>query len=192
MKENILFIDVCSKYCNLAIIRNNEIVGTHSAATNNNLTDLVVEHIYLLLQKQKIKRSEITSIYLNRGPGSFTGTRVGSVVAKTWANVKGDFKLYTIDSLRLQATPNCISLIDARGNKSYIAVYVKDKVVVEPQMILKADIVNFYHQYPELKNREQSNLTANDIFNNLINRLPFFEEVKNINELKPFYIKDAL
>ncbi len=192
MKENILFIDVCSKYCNLAIIRDKTIIGTHSVATNNNLTDLLIEHIFLLLQKQKIPRDEITDIYLNNGPGSFTGTRVGAVVAKTWVNVKPNIGLYIIDSLRLQAISNCISLIDARGNKSYIAVYVNDNVVVEPQMILKADIVNFYHRFPELKNREQNNLLPNDIFSNLINRLPFFTKIININELKPLYIKGAL
>jgi tRNA A37 threonylcarbamoyladenosine modification protein TsaB len=76
-----LFIDTTQKKCNLAIF-NNKIIDYISILTNNNLTDLVIEEINKLLKKNKINIKNITSLYLTIGPGSFTGVRIGCIIAK--------------------------------------------------------------------------------------------------------------
>jgi tRNA A37 threonylcarbamoyladenosine modification protein TsaB len=59
-----------------------KIYDKFSIETNNNLTDIVVELIEKLLKKNKIRKSDIKAIYLTLGPGSFTGVRVGTLIAK--------------------------------------------------------------------------------------------------------------
>ncbi|GHU49416.1 hypothetical protein FACS189459_0880 [Bacilli bacterium] len=77
-----LLIDTCQKSCNLSLIKDKEIIDSISVPTNNNLTDLVVELISEMFNKNNIKINEINRIYLTNGPGSFTGIRVGLIITK--------------------------------------------------------------------------------------------------------------
>ena len=79
-----LFIDTTQNYCNLALIDNkNKLIDSYQELTNNNMTDIVVEKIQALLKKNKVDKSKITAIFLLTGPGSFTGCRVGFIIAMT-------------------------------------------------------------------------------------------------------------
>jgi tRNA threonylcarbamoyl adenosine modification protein YeaZ len=78
-----LFIDTTQEYCNLAILKNQQIIAKQSIKTHNNLTDIVVEHIDELLKLVKLEQKDINRILVVVGPGSFTGVRVGTIIAKT-------------------------------------------------------------------------------------------------------------
>jgi tRNA A37 threonylcarbamoyladenosine modification protein TsaB len=78
-----LFIDTTQSYCNLAILKNKSIIKKIQIKTNNNLTDILVERIENLLLLCKIKHNDIDKILLVIGPGSFTGSRIGMLVAKS-------------------------------------------------------------------------------------------------------------
>ncbi|MBQ6970582.1 hypothetical protein IJQ19_03285 [bacterium] len=49
---------------------------------NKNVTDLITVAIKSLFAKAKLGYEDISNIYLNIGPGSFTGIKVGVVIAK--------------------------------------------------------------------------------------------------------------
>ena len=79
-----LFIDTTQNYCNIALINSrNQILDTYQELTNNNMTDVVVERISYILDKNKVSKNEIDSIYFLIGPGSFTGCRVGYIIVNT-------------------------------------------------------------------------------------------------------------
>lgn len=78
-----LFLDVTQNYCHIAIFNERDIIKNISIKTNNNLTDLVVEHIDKLIRKSKITYKNINSLYILIGPGSFTGVKVATTIAKT-------------------------------------------------------------------------------------------------------------
>ena len=79
-----LFIDTCQNECNLAICdKSNKVIISHSEFTHNNMTDVVVEKIDDLFKKAKINKNQIDQVFVTNGPGSFTGARVGVLVAKT-------------------------------------------------------------------------------------------------------------
>ena len=46
-------------------------------------SQVLLTTIVKILKKNKIKFSDLISIYVNPGPGSFTGTRVGVTIANT-------------------------------------------------------------------------------------------------------------
>jgi tRNA A37 threonylcarbamoyladenosine modification protein TsaB len=77
-----LFLDTTQDYCHIAIFDKNHIVKSISIKTNNNLTDLVVEHINKLIKSIKINYLDINSLYILNGPGSFTGVRVNTLIVK--------------------------------------------------------------------------------------------------------------
>jgi tRNA A37 threonylcarbamoyladenosine modification protein TsaB len=77
-----LFIDATQSYCHLAILNDQIIVKKMKVKTNNNLTEMIVEHIENLLQLVKINHQDVKKILLVVGPGSFTGVRIGVLIAK--------------------------------------------------------------------------------------------------------------
>ena len=163
-----LFIDTTQNYCNLALINHkNQIVDKYQELTNNNMTDWVIEKI--------------------NGPGSFTGCRVGYIIAVTWANIK-NIKLYIMNSLLFQTNKGTgISIIDAKSNKKFIAIYDKYQAIIEPEIILKnqaEDIckkhkkINIYSDYKNI-----------DFFERLQQHLSKFKIIKNLDKLEPLYLK---
>jgi tRNA A37 threonylcarbamoyladenosine modification protein TsaB len=78
-----LFIDCTQKNFYLGIFENNSFVDKQIIPTNNNLTDIAIEYIGKLLTKNNLKKTDIKSIYLVLGPGSFTGVRVGILITQS-------------------------------------------------------------------------------------------------------------
>ncbi|MDR2636462.1 MAG: tRNA (adenosine(37)-N6)-threonylcarbamoyltransferase complex dimerization subunit type 1 TsaB [Mycoplasmataceae bacterium] len=178
-----LFIDTTQKKCNLCLFQNKTIIACKSIPTHNNLTDLVVEHINKILKISKVNKKEIKSIYLTSGPGSFTGVRVGAIIAKTWASIN-KLDIYAIDSLTLQATNECVSILDARGNKFYTAIFLNNKQIKPTTIIDYPSIEKLANLY---KIKIIQDYHKIDIFQNLINRIEYFKKVDKTFE--PNYIK---
>ncbi|GHU33112.1 hypothetical protein FACS1894166_07870 [Bacilli bacterium] len=85
---------------------------------------------------------------------------------------------------------NGISLIDAKGNNSYIAIYQNNKLIMKPQMIEKSKISSIRQKYQQLK--IYTDYQSVDIFRNIIVHEDEFKLVKNICKLVPLYVKKAL
>ena len=83
-----------------------------------------------LLKQEKIAFGDIDVIGINEGPGSFTGIRICTVIARTAAQQLG-IKVIPVPSLEILARINktdkdALVLLDARKNKRYAAVYDKN------------------------------------------------------------------
>ncbi|MDR0674962.1 MAG: tRNA (adenosine(37)-N6)-threonylcarbamoyltransferase complex dimerization subunit type 1 TsaB [Mycoplasmataceae bacterium] len=185
-----LFIDTTQNYCNLAILNNENIISKFKVKTHNNLTDIVVEHIENLLNKNKLQHEDITKILLVIGPGSFTGVRIGTLIAKTWMLIHKT-SVYTIDALRLQ-TPHGtgLSILDARSDSIFLASYNHNKCLTQPNMMKEKAAESLMKKYQNHNVFIQ--YKSVDIFNNVIYHLKNFKKVNDVNELKPLYIKKPL
>jgi tRNA threonylcarbamoyl adenosine modification protein YeaZ len=185
-----LFIDTTQQYCLLAILKQNKIIKSIKIPTHNNLTDIVVEHISKLAKSIKLKIANINNIYVAIGPGSFTGVRVGTTVAKAIALVN-HAKIYTINSLLLQLPcKNGISILDARGNNYFVSVYENNKLLIPPKMISNTELKSLTKKHHKLS--IYSLYEHVNIFDNLLNHFKEFKIFKDINKLTPLYIKKAL
>ncbi|MDR1235344.1 MAG: tRNA (adenosine(37)-N6)-threonylcarbamoyltransferase complex dimerization subunit type 1 TsaB [Mycoplasmataceae bacterium] len=161
-----------------------------STSTHNNLTDIVVEHINNLLKKYKINKSKIKKIFVTIGPGSFTGVRVGILIAKTWSLINRTH-IYIIDSLWLQLPKNSgLSILDARGTMVYVAVYKNRKCIMKPTIITEQKAELLIKTYKNLGVYIQ--YKSVNVFDNLIHHLHDFTLVRNINTLIPLYVKKAV
>ena len=186
-----LFIDTTQNYCNLALINNNnKILDTYQELTNNNMTDVVIENISYILNKNKINNKEIDSIYFLIGPGSFTGCRVGYIIVNTWANIK-HIKVYTMNSLLFQTNKGTgISIIDAKSNKKFIAIYDKYKTLIKPTIISNKDVIILSNKYKKYYIfNDYKNV---DFFVRLKQHLKNFKIINDLTKLEPLYLKKPI
>ncbi|RMB56562.1 tRNA (adenosine(37)-N6)-threonylcarbamoyltransferase complex dimerization subunit type 1 TsaB [Dokdonia sinensis] len=88
-------------------------------------------HIYIeeVLAFAKISKNDLSAIAISKGPGSYTGLRIGVSAAKglCFALDIPLISIPTLDALALQATPSkgdlIIPMLDARRMEVYSAVY---------------------------------------------------------------------
>ena len=187
----ILFIDTTSNFCYLAIYDNKKLLLDNLVKINKNVTDLIVELIDNLLKKQKISYAKLHAIYLNVGPGSFTGNKVGVVIAKTFKLVYPKIIIKTINSLLLQTPGNksYISIINAKSNKLYIAVYNNGKALLQPSIINNDDLLMACNRYKGFKIIQDK---IDSMYKNFVIHFEHFQEVIDITNLDPLYLKQPV
>lgn len=127
----ILSIDTSSNLCSVALLEDNqtiqELVIDNDKTHSQNLMPLIQN----LFVKSNIGLPEINLIACNKGPGSFTGIRIGIATAKAIAEVS-NIPVIGISSLDCLAynVPNATgaicSLIDANNNQVYCAIFDKN------------------------------------------------------------------
>ena len=186
-----LFIDTTQNYCNLALIDNkNKLIDSYQELTNNNMTDIVVEKIQALLKKNKVDKSKINAVFLLTGPGSFTGCRVGFIIAMTWVSIY-KVKLYIMNSLLFQTSKGSgISIIDAKSNKKFIAIYEKYNEKFSPAIVPNSEVENIISKFNNLNKYE--NYKNVNFFKKLTEHLKHFEFVENPKNLEPLYLKEPV
>ncbi len=187
----ILFIDTTSNFCYLAIYNDKKLLLYNSIKVNKNVTDIVVDSIGNLLKKQKMSFAQLHAIYLNVGPGSFTGNKVGIIIAKTIKLVYPKIMIKIINSLLLQTIDNksYISIIDAKSNKSYVAVYKGFKILVSPTIIDNPDLLILYKKYKGFKIIQDR---VDYMYKNFVIHFDHFKVVKDITKLEPLYLKQPV
>jgi tRNA threonylcarbamoyladenosine biosynthesis protein TsaB len=81
-----------------------------------------------LLKENKLSTDDLSAVAISQGPGSYTGLRIGTAMAKGIAFAK-NIPLIAIDTCQLpvfgldEIPPLAISLLSARQNEVYYAVY---------------------------------------------------------------------
>ena len=79
----ILGIDTSTKFCNLGIIEDENVLIEHTInGSKKKHSSILVPAIKDLLKTMGLKMEEINGIAISIGPGSFTGLRIGLCVAK--------------------------------------------------------------------------------------------------------------
>ena len=184
-----LFIDTCNKFCYVAIYKIKKKLGEIKLITNKNVTDLIVASIKKLIVKNKIKLKEINAIYVNIGPGNFTGEKVGILICKAWAIVFPKIKIYAINSLELQIISRpAISVIDAKSNKYYLAIYDFKKTIIEPCLVDQTTKNRLIKKYKKFNYYSEEFDNGYKFFLQKKNRF----KLANINKLEPLYLKKPI
>lgn len=104
----------------------------------------LVPEIVSILKSENITMQDIDAIGINAGPGSFTGIRICTVIARTAAQQLG-IKVVPVPSLEIISKINksgkkTLSVLDARKHKVYVAVYNKDEILMQPKAIQTDDL----------------------------------------------------
>ncbi len=125
----ILCVETTTTNCSVAIARDGEILALEEdMGVNYSHSERLHKYIVKVLEKASIERNEIEAIAVSKGPGSYTGLRIGV------SSVKGlcyalDIPLISVDTLKALANQAyneaeyIIPLLDARRMEVYSAVF---------------------------------------------------------------------
>lgn len=132
-KKYILAIDTTSRISGAAIACNDTILAESNIDNGLNHSITLFNNIDFLLKKTKLKMSDIKEIKVANGPGSFTGIRIG-IAAAIGLSKPYNTKITYVDSLNSLAynvkenADYIISMIDAKVDRVYIAIYKKSNL----------------------------------------------------------------
>jgi tRNA threonylcarbamoyladenosine biosynthesis protein TsaB len=128
---NLLAIETATEACSVALIHGDELIARSEIAPRRH-TELVLPMADELLAAAGIGRHALDAIAVGRGPGAFTGVRLGVSLAQGMA-LALDLPVITISSLAALAleapeeeNTAILAVIDARMGEIYAACYRRD------------------------------------------------------------------
>jgi len=128
----ILNIETATKNCSVSIAKNGKVLVFKDVNTGNySHAEKLHPLIKSLLEKVKLRFEDLNAIAVSKGPGSFTGLRIGVSTAKGLCFAL-NIPLISLDTLNILAHGISIErgyivpLLDARRMEVYTAVFSSD------------------------------------------------------------------
>ena len=141
----ILNIETSTKNCSVSIADSGKIIA-FKELNNGNYSHAEVLHPFIenILKEGNISKSEIDAIAVSKGPGSYTGLRIGVSAAKGLAFALNTplISIDTLTSLSFAASIDCgviVPMLDARRMEVYAAVFDKQHKKIRE---IKAEIID--------------------------------------------------
>lgn len=187
-----LFISTYDKLINISLLKNGTVLNTLEEISKQNHSVLVMPMIDNILKNNNVNSSDLNEIIVVNGPGSFTGVRIGVVIAKTLAYTL-NIPIKTITSLECILVSNksiknkLATICDTKGK--YVGYFNKDNKYIEEFKYFKDK------EYEEYISDKKEFLLNDDKFN-VEYIYDYLKNKKSINPhiVNPIYIKgiDAL
>ena len=130
----LLALDTATEACSVALLRGGE--KTHLAQfAQREHTKHILPMVDEILAQAGITLSQVDALVFGRGPGSFTGVRIGAGIAQGLA-FGADLPVIPVSNLAVMAqaayaqyqAENVLTAIDARMNEVYFAQWQAQKV----------------------------------------------------------------
>ena len=217
----ILNIETATTVCSVAISRDEELI--FSKELNEGFTHAENLHLFIEqgLKEARITTSQLDAIAVSKGPGSYTGLRIGVSSAKGLAYAL-NIPLISVDTLQVMAASALSQIrenamycpmIDARRMEVYTAVYDSglkpateiDALIVNETSLEKFEayprILYFGDGMPKCKSMLGSMKNAGFIENiypsaqymiQLVYSRFKNKEFENLAYFEPFYLKDFI
>ena len=127
----ILSIETASNNCSVAILENEKLIKELSICDENTHSQKLMPLIDTILKECNLSLSNIDLFACDKGPGSFTGIRIGISPLKAFHDslnrpITGISALDAFANLALEYTNNSsyiCSIIDAKHNNVYYSIY---------------------------------------------------------------------
>lgn len=144
MKSIILNIETSTEVCSVCLSSQKLILSERSVpdtyAHSSILTGLIKE----LFKESNLKVSDLDAIAVSKGPGSYTGLRVGASLAKgiCYAINCPLIEINTLHAIafsayqQLETNGLYIPMIDARRNEVYLSIYKNNKELKGPMALI--------------------------------------------------------
>ncbi|NJB81601.1 tRNA (adenosine(37)-N6)-threonylcarbamoyltransferase complex dimerization subunit type 1 TsaB [Wenyingzhuangia aestuarii] len=148
----ILNIETSTKNCSVGLSKNGVCIALKEA-NNGDYSHAEKLHVFIeeLLKEQQLKITDLDAIAVGKGPGSYTGLRIGVSAAKGLAYAAA-IPLIAVDTLTALATTHQITkglivpMIDARRLEVYSAIFTAN---YELTRAIEAEIID-EHSFQDL------------------------------------------
>jgi len=149
---NILCVDTSTEACSVAVLcstENEQIINDHFMLAPREHTQKILPTIEQVIKQSGLTLSDIDVIAYGRGPGSFTGVRIGISIAQglAYGIEKPIVGVSTLQAMSQEAYKNnqakhVYAAIDARMGEVYFAHYCLADglmIVVDQEVVIKPD-----------------------------------------------------
>jgi tRNA threonylcarbamoyladenosine biosynthesis protein TsaB len=152
----ILNIETATEVCSVTLAQHGELIALKENSNGQQQAKLLTVFIDELFKENNISIKELDAVAISKGPGSYTGLRIGVSAAKGIAYA-GDLPLIAVSTLQAMAfgvssqqslddnTWLC-PMIDARRMEVYTAFFDKENKI---QKEISADIID-EHSYQDI------------------------------------------
>jgi len=150
----LLMLETSTDICSVAIMNHNYPIEQRVEVGKSIHSKKLVSFIYELMETTKLSFNELEAIAVSKGPGSYTGLRIGVATAKGLAFGK-DVPLIGINTLQIMAAEAAnqtdakkeplVPLLDARRMEVYTAVFDQNLNFRQKSQAIIVD-QNFMHE----------------------------------------------
>lgn len=123
----VLALDTSTLMSTCAVIENGRLLGEYSLSRDMSHSERLVPMIEEILAELDIKIGEIDLYAVAKGPGSFTGLRIGVATVKSFAHVfnKPVVGISTLEALAYNMPYHSVvvPMLDARRDRVYSGIY---------------------------------------------------------------------
>ncbi|MCK4661660.1 MAG: tRNA (adenosine(37)-N6)-threonylcarbamoyltransferase complex dimerization subunit type 1 TsaB [Bacteroidales bacterium] len=151
----ILNIETATNICSVALGKNGKLIAIKESDKDKSHASLLTVFIDEILKDNNYKASDIDAVAVSKGPGSYTGLRIGVSVAKgiCFGIEKPLIEISTLQSLALSILSNdeyktlninkkqawLCPMLDARRMEVYCAIFDYQNIIKRD---ISADIIN--------------------------------------------------
>ncbi|QSX07012.1 tRNA (adenosine(37)-N6)-threonylcarbamoyltransferase complex dimerization subunit type 1 TsaB [Sedimentibacter sp. zth1] len=127
----ILGIESASITASCAVAENDILLCEYSQSFNKTHSEKLMPLIVQSLEDNSIQLDDIQYVAISKGPGSYTGLRIGASIAKGIALAK-NLPIVAVPTMKslacnvLDYNNYIVSIIDAKGNRTYAGIYKWD------------------------------------------------------------------
>jgi tRNA threonylcarbamoyladenosine biosynthesis protein TsaB len=158
--ENIILIETSTALCSTALVENGVLTSYRESSAPKAHASLTAVFIQEMLDERGLTLADCDAVCVSKGPGSYTGLRVGVSTAKglCFGSGKPLIAVGTLDTLVAQAAEEIaagdgqayryiIPMIDARRMEVYTAVFENGKQITETAPVIVDE--NSFAEYLE-------------------------------------------
>ncbi len=217
----LLIIDTSTEACSVAVVKNDEIFFKQDVTPRSH-TKMVLPMVDMLLTDASLSINDMDAIAWGRGPGSFTGVRIGTGIMQGLAlgANKPVIGISTLAAMAQQAidelnAQQVIAAIDARMGEVYWGVFSNVNglaTLIDVEMVVKPEIINrnilndnpyigvgtAWETYPALIELGDINIAESILYPSSKAMAPLAlnawsnGEVMDVDEASPVYVRDTV
>ena len=211
----ILTLDTSTNVCSVAIHENGQVLYSEVNKEEKSHSKYITLMVERAVEKTGMTLSELDAFAVSKGPGSYTGLRIGVATVKgyCYALDKQMISVNTLDGMRAgvnEAADFYVPMIDARRMEVYTKVFEGDNKVTQTEAkILEedsfADVISDHEvlffgdgseKYKELTASKTNYKFLDNVFPNaeymgeLVYEKYKNESFEDVAYFEPFYLKD--
>lgn len=149
MSTKILAVDTATENCSVALMVGNDVISRCEYAPREHTTK-ILPMVDTVLAEGGLKLNQLDALAFGRGPGSFTGVRIGIGIAQGLA-FGADLPMLGVSTLaamaqgsyRLHQSEQVLAAIDARMGEIYWGQYQRqadgDWLVVDNELVIRPE-----------------------------------------------------
>ncbi len=190
-----LVLDTAWKNLVIALFEDDQLLAGYTQEAFKRQSETLFVALKGVLKKVGCTLKDLDQVIITNGPGSYTGLRMALTTAKI-LGTQAPIRVGTLTTFQLYAgiAPKANVLLDARGNRAYVA-HVENGQVQEMDILALEDIPTFLTTHPgelygEAELINQESLPSNFLTNakELLSKAIWIEP-SAIHALAPLYMK---